>query len=116
MASNLRLSKKLDARGLSKQQEAFCELLAPGVPITEAVEQVYPDNNSASRRAGALLKSSKVRERIRVLETQRETIAAVNRDSLTVRAVEIEGLATEDGKFSAGVSELRLAADLQGLT
>ena len=39
-----------------------------------------------------------------------------DRDSLTVRALEIEGLATEDGKFSAGVSELRLAADLQGLT
>ena len=33
-----------------------------------------------------------------------------------MRALEIEGLATEDGKYSAGVSALRLVGDLQGLT
>ena len=86
------------------------------MPPTEAVEQFYPDNTRPSRSARELLDSAKVTDRIEVLENQRNVIAELNRDSLTVRALEIEGLATEDGKYSAGVSALRLVGDLQGLT
>ena len=116
MASKHKLSKKLNLRGLSRQQEAFCVLLAQGTPPTEAVEQIYPDNTRPSRYARELLDSAKVTDRIEVLENQRSVIAELNRDSLTMRALEIEGLATEDGKYSAGVSALRLVGDLQGLT
>ena len=116
MSDPPKLSKKLNLRGLSKQQEAFCVLVAQGTPTTEAVEQVYPDNSSPSRYARELQDSAKVTNRIEVLENQRNLIAELNRDSLTVRALEIEGLATENGKYSAGVSALRLVGDLQGLT
>ena len=116
MASRQRLSTNLDFRGLSKQQEAFARLVADGMPVTEAASQIYSDSASPSAYGRELLNNRKVAARIEQLQHQRETIAALNRDSLTVRALEIEGLATEDKKFIAGVSALRLAADLQGLT
>ena len=52
-------------------------------------------------------------ERIEQLVNQRATIANLTRDSLTVRALEVEALATSKDKFSAGVSALRLAADYE---
>lgn len=40
MANNGNMSKKLNHRRLTRQQEAFCVFVAQGTPPTEAVEQV----------------------------------------------------------------------------
>jgi len=58
MASKRKLSTKLNHRRLTRQQEAFCVLVAQGTPPTEAVEQIYPDNSSPSRYARELLDSA----------------------------------------------------------
>lgn len=115
MTEQTKLSKTLNHRRLTRQQEAFCVLVAQGNPPTEAVEQIYPDNSAPSRYAGELMRSEKVTNRIEALENQRETIAALNRDSLTIKALDVADEAREDGKYSASISGLRLAGDLQGM-
>ena len=116
MATNGKMSKKLNHRRLTRQQEAFCVLVTQGTPPTEAVEQLYPDNTRPSRYARELLDSTKVTNRIQVLENQRDVIRELSRDSLTVEALDVAGAAKENGKYSAAVSGLRLVGDLQGLT
>ncbi len=110
MAEHKKLSKKLNNRRLTRQQEAFCVLVAQGMPPTEAVEQIYRDNSSPSRWARELLDSAKITDRIEVLENHRQTIAALNRDWLTIKALDVADESREDGKYSAAVSGLRLLA------
>ena len=116
MASKRKLSTKLDFRGLSKQQEAFAQLVADGMPITEAVSQVYSETATPSAYGRELLNNPKVAARIEHLENQRDRIRELNRDSLTVKALDVADEARENQKYSASISGLRLAADLQGLT
>ena len=110
------LSGKPNHRRLTKQQEAFCELVALGTPPTEPFENIYPDNSALSCQAGELMLSEKVTNRIQALEEQRDRIRELNRDSLTIKALDVADDARADGKYSASVSGLRLEADLQGLT
>ena len=103
-------------RGLTRQREAFCQLVARGELPTEAAAQIYPDINSPASYGSTLLESGRVVDRIEILEKQFQTIAELNRDSLTVEAIETARHARSKEKFSASISGLRLAGDLQGLT
>ena len=96
MISKRNLSAKLNFRGLSKQQEAFARSVADGMPPTEAAEQIYPDNTRPSRYARELLDSTKETDRIEVLEIQRNRIRELNRDSLTISALDVASEARED--------------------
>lgn len=62
------------------------------------------------------MRNPKVTLRIEQLQERRDLVAGLNRSELTADAVEIAGEAREAGKFSAAVSAVRLAGDLQGLT
>ena len=117
MAERKKLSKKLNHRRLTKQQEAFCKLVAlEDVPVTDAVQRVYRDMQHVSAYGRTLRRNPKICSRIDQLRAQRETIARLSRDSLTVAALQTAEAAREDKSYSAAVSGLRLVGDLQGLT
>ena len=102
-------------RGLTRQREAFCQLVARGEGPADAVGQLYPDAR-ATTYSSELMANPSVAARIEILEQQFQTIAELNRDSLTVEAIETARHARSKEKFSASISGLRLAGDLQGLT
>ncbi|MCH8911012.1 MAG: terminase small subunit [Chloroflexi bacterium] len=103
-------------RGLTSRQEAFCKLVAlEDVPVTEAVQRVYRDQQHASAYGRTLRRNPKIRSRLERLQQQRETIARLSRDSLTVAALETSEAAREDKSYSASISGLRLVGDLQGM-
>ncbi len=63
-----------------------------------------------------LLINPKVTARIQVLQEQRDRTRELTRDSLTIKSLDVADEAQQNGKFSASISGLRLAGDLQGLT
>ena len=117
MADHPKNSRKLNLRGLTAKQESFCKLVAlEDVPVTEAVQRVYRDQQHASAYGRTLRRNPKICSRLEQLQQQRETIARLSRDSLTVAALETSEAAREDKSYSAAISGLRLVGDLQGLT
>ena len=113
--STQKLSTRRNHRGLTRQREAFAQLVARGELPTAASEKVYSELTNHATYGGALMRDSRVQERIEILEKQFQTIAELNRDSLTVEAIETARDARAKEKFSASISGLRLAGDLQGL-
>ena len=110
------VSTRLDSRGLTQQREAFCQLVARGKAPTDAADEVYPDISSPASYGSVLMSTPTVVNRIETLEKQFILITELNRDALTVEAIETARHAREKEKFSASISGLRLAGDLQGLT
>ena len=101
---------------MTRQREAFAQLVARGEAPTDAVRQVYPDIPDASSYGRKLMENAVVSDRVEILETQFILISRLNRDSLTAEAMETATEARFEKKYSATASLLRLAGDLQGLT
>ena len=114
MAEQKKLSKALNHRRLTKQQESFCRLVADGTPVTESVRTVYVSMTRPASFGSNMMKIGKVKARIEELAKQRQTIANLSRDSLTVAALETAESARDDKSYSAAISGLRLVGDLQG--
>lgn len=112
MAERKSLSKALNHRRLTKQQESFCRLVADGTPVTESVRTVYVSMTRPASYGSNMMKIGKVKARIEELTKQRDTIRELNRDSLTIKALDVADEAREDGKYSASISGPRLVGDL----